>query len=177
MNPYELLIPQLLAGAAVVFFAFRAVRRSNRADAAHQAEYERRMTELRPASTERLTARAPTDARAVLSLALDLDDGSFPDLALVAQWAEQLVTDLGPLERDLGGRGLSLAAVRAEPGRFELLFRPDDPAGSSDRVQRMADLLNALIEERVGAAGETPVWFDRFSPGVAVAYAGVSLAA
>lgn len=177
MSVLEPILPTLAAAALVVFFALRAVRRSDRADAAHQAEYERRVAELRAARAERPATAPPTDARAVLSLALDLDDGSFPNLALVARWAEQIVTDLAPIERDLGGRGLTLAAVRAEPGRFELLFRPDEPVGASDRVQRMAELLNALIEDRVGAAGDPPIRFDRFPPGVAVAYAGVTLAA
>lgn len=154
MNPYELMIPQFLAGAAIVVIALRAVRQSRRETEAHgerlarrQENHDRYIDELKKAvanpglpASQFVTEWAEPSA---LRLTLDMNDPkAVPDIARVARDIGELLEKASQFEEALGGRGLVLTAARAEPGRVVLTLTPRDPLGSAGRVRQVTNALN-----------------------------------
>ena len=153
MNNYYLLIPQLLACAVVLVIALRVIWQSRRENAASKAEFERRMAELKAERQQRLAAEAALDRPTKLVVTLDLQDpDTVVDVPRVARDAERLVSGLSAYEESIGGRGLIFTEARARPGRVVLTLTPRNVAGSSERVRRVADAVNAAF----GGAGSPP---------------------
>lgn len=145
MNPYLMSLPTVVAAVVILFIVLRALRRSQIADAAHEAEYQRKMAEFAQQRAEREAAEATRRARtqAELVVKLDLsDDESLPDLPLATQQAQPLVSALSQQEQSLGGLGLTLTAAKVEAGTVRLTLSPVERVGSAERLRRVAEEMN-----------------------------------
>lgn len=162
MSPYDLLVPQLLAGGVIVYFSLRAVRRSTRETAEHEKRLAVRLAEDNRYLLELKSATVSAD-RADLVVNLDLlDEETTPDLLVMAERAGSLVTELSRHERSLGGLGLTLTQAKVQPGGVRLTLSPVERLGSAERVRRVVDEWNAAA---------TPL-----PPGVCAAHADILVA-
>jgi hypothetical protein len=146
MNPYLMSLPTVMSAAIILFFLLRALHRSQIADVAHQAEYERRMAELAQerAEWEATAALRQLRSQAELVVKLDLsDEEAVPDLPSATQQAQPLVSALSQQEQSLGGLGLTLTAAKVEAGTVRLTLSPLDRVGSAERLRRVAEEVNA----------------------------------
>lgn len=188
MNPYELLIPQLLAGAVIVVIALRAVRRARREAEAHeqrianrQQEHARFLAQLgaaaanpgSPASTFVAEWARPSVLRVTLGLA---DPNMVVDILRMTREAGELIAGLSEYETRIGGRGLLLTGMKAEPGQVILTLIPKDAAGAGSRVERVADAINAAFGTTDRSTGVSIPDLGRLPHDVAGAHA-VALAA
>lgn len=173
MTAYDLLAPNYLAYAVVLAISLRVIWQTRRERAAARAEFEREMAELQARRAARLAAEAGSDPPAVLRLALDFGTGDdLPDLTDVPREAKGFLDGLSRYEATAGGRGLTLTAAECDPGRVTLTLTPKDPAGSADRLRRVAEALNAAFD-----AGEPAPDLGPLPGGVVGARASTALAA
>jgi hypothetical protein len=148
MNPFLMSLPTVLASLIILYFVLRALRRSQITDAAHEAEYRRKMAEYarRDAERERTEATRRTRSQAELVVKLDLsDEERLPDLRLATQQAQPLLSALSQQEQSLGGLGLTLTAAKVERGSVRLTLSPIERSGSAARVRRVAEEMNAAL--------------------------------
>ena len=187
MNPYAMMIPQLLAGLAIVVVALRAIRQSRKESEAHelriaqrQAEHARYIEELKvaaahpelPASTF-VTAWAESPN---LRVTLDLvDPNSVVDIAQMARDTERLIAGLSNYEAAIGGDGLILTLAEAKRGQVLLTLTPKNATGSAERVKRVADALNAAFDSSTPPTGEVVLDIGRL-PSLATAVHAITVA-
>ncbi len=166
MSVLESVLPTVVAGAVVVFFALRAVLVSNRADRAHRLDIARRRAELdrRVAEIHR-AADAPgaelPDHPLELRVELELTDReAVPDVALATKSYGPLIEQFREIDVSLGGRGMAVTGIHADPGVVELTFTVPDAIDASARIGRVAERINAVgyaLPPGVAAARALPV--------------------
>ncbi|HEV3385963.1 MAG TPA: hypothetical protein VG097_14185 [Gemmata sp.] len=159
MNPYQLLIPQLLAGLVIVVIARRAVRQSRLEKESEKEEIEKRRLELeRYLSQVNEAVANPSvpaneyitewDKGSTLQITLTLaNPDSVADVAQIAQDSAQLLAGVSRYEEEIGGRGFVLTEARAERGVVVLNLTPKDAIGAKGRVKRIVEALNAAFDK------------------------------
>ncbi|AMV27900.1 hypothetical protein VT84_26085 [Gemmata sp. SH-PL17] len=157
MNFYELLIPQLLAGAVIIVIALRAVHQSRLESEAHEQRIAKKhvVHEQYAAQVQEALAHPELPASTfitewarlpVLRVTLDLaDPNALADVGRMAQDAGPLITGLSDYEVKIGGRGLTFTEMKVAPGQVILTLTPKNAAGATERVARVADALNATF--------------------------------
>jgi len=158
MNGFGQLLPTLLAGAAIIVIALRAMFRAQRADKAHKLDWERRMAELEQRRDARLAAEAAANRPRVLQVTLELGDpDAVPEVGRLARDAERLIAAINTYDESLGGQGFVFSEGRAEPGRVIVTLAPKEASGSAQRVSQIADALNSAFDATESADGEASV--------------------
>src|SRR5579872_2473169 len=138
MNPYQLMIPQLLAGLVIVVIARWAVRQSRLEQESEKEEIAKRQLELKrylsqideAAANPSVPARkyvTEWDRGSTLQIILRLTNPDIvADVAQVAKNSAELLAGLSRYEETIGGRGFVLTGARADRGVVVLNLTPKD---------------------------------------------------
>jgi hypothetical protein len=176
MNPYLMSLPTVLAGALIVFYALREVRRIRIADTIHKAEYEQKMADFERRRMEREAALMEAGQPVELQITLELvDQNSLVDIAQMARDTEWLVAGVSKYETSIGGDGLILTFAQAKRGQVLLTLTPKNATGSAERVKRVADALNAAFASSIPPTGEVVLDIGRL-PSIATAVHAITVA-
>jgi hypothetical protein len=146
MNPFLMSAPTVLVCLVLLFILLRDLRRVQRTDAAHEADYQRKMAEIsrQREESEKSDAASGVHSQAELIVNLELSNEELlPDLQVATQEAQPLVSALSQQEQLLGGLGFALTAAKVGPGSVRLTLSPIERSGSAERVKRVADEMNS----------------------------------
>jgi hypothetical protein len=169
MNPYQMLIPQLLAALVIVVIARWAVRRTRQEKetdkeyiAKQQMELQRYISQVKEAAAHpsEPACKFITEWQrtAALQITLKLTDAdAVVDVGQIAQDSAQLLAGVSRYEEAIGGRGLILTKARAEQGSVVLILTPKDTTGATDRVKRVVEALNAAFDATDSPSGTAAI--------------------